>query len=169
MPAYCPALRREGSVDDTVLLDHDLRHRRRIALRGEAGIEFLLDFPEAVVLRDGDELILDNGRVIAVRAATEPLAEIVADDPAALTRIAWHLGNRHLPAAIFADRLRIRRDHVIEEMVRGLGAFVRHIDAPFEPEGGAYPQSAGVGGHAHHGHDDRDGDAEDDDHRHGHG
>jgi urease accessory protein len=134
-----------SAADDTVVLDHDLRHRRRIALRGEGGTEFLLDLPEATVLRDGDALVLEDGRTVAVRAAPEPLAEIIADDPPALARIAWHIGNRHLPAAISAGRLLIRRDHVIEEMVRGLGATVRHVDAPFEPEGGAYAL-----GHAHH-------------------
>jgi urease accessory protein len=124
--------------DDAVELDHDLRHRRRIALRSEGGIDFLLDLPKAAVLRDGDRLFLEDGRSIAVRAAPEPLAEIRAADAAALARVAWHIGNRHLPAAIAADRLLIRRDHVIEEMVRGLGARVRHVTEPFEPEGGAY-------------------------------
>jgi urease accessory protein len=153
-----------SAADDTVLLDHDLRHRRRIALRGEAGTEFLLDLSEATVLRDGDMLVLEDGRAIAVKAAPEPLAEIVADDPAALARIAWHIGNRHLPAAIFTGRLLIRRDHVIEEMVRGLGAYVRHVAEPFEPEGGAYAQ-----GHTHHAGEnagrqhDHDGHSHDDD------
>jgi urease accessory protein len=131
-------------ADDTVLLDHDLRHRRRITLRSERGAEFLLDLPEATVLRDGDCLILEDGGTVAVKAAPEPLAEIAVADAAALARIAWHIGNRHLPAAISAGRLLIRRDHVIEEMVRGLGASVRHVDEPFEPEGGAYGH-----GHAH--------------------
>jgi urease accessory protein len=151
------------AADDSVLLDHDLRHRRRIALRGERGTEFLLDLPEATVLRDGDALILADGRVVLVKAAPEPLTEIIAADPAALARIAWHVGNRHLPAAIFTGRLLIRRDHVIEEMVRGLGASVRHVDEPFEPEGGAYPHgqahaNAAGDDHDHHhdapGHDD---------------
>jgi urease accessory protein len=149
------------ATDDRVVLDHDSRHRRRIALRGEGGIEFLLDLPEATVLRDGDALILDDGRAIAVKAAPEPLAEIAAADPVALARIAWHVGNRHLPAAISAGRLLIRRDHVIEDMVRGLGASVRHVDEPFDPEGGAYGLShahAAGGDHDHHhdahGHDD---------------
>jgi urease accessory protein len=148
----------ERSVDDTVFLDHDLRHRRRIVLRGASGTEFLLDLAQAAVLSDGDALILEDGRIVAVKAAAEPLAEIVADDPAALARIAWHIGNRHLPAAISADRLLIRRDHVIEEMVRGLGARVRHVDEPFEPEGGAYAhgQAGGAGGRDHR-QEDHDG------------
>jgi urease accessory protein len=160
---------RERSIDDTVFLDHDLRHRRRIVLRGEGGTEFLLDLAEAGVLGDGDTLILEDGRVVAVKAAVEPLAEIVADDPAALARIAWHIGNRHLPAAISADRLLIRRDHVIEEMVRGLGAQVRHVDEPFEPEGGAYVRAhaAGPAGQDHHAHDDHDRHGDGHEHRHG--
>ena len=137
--------------DDTVQLDHDLRHRRRIGLRSEGGIEFLLDLPEATLLRDGDSLVLEDGRSIAVRAAAEPLAEIRATDAAALTRVAWHIGNRHLPAAISAERLLIRRDHVIEDMVRGLGGRVRHVTEPFEPEGGAYAHGHGPGANAHRG------------------
>lgn len=160
-----PRAAHERPADDIVLLEHDLRHRRRIALRGERGSEFLLDLAEAAVLRDGDALILDDGRVVAVKAAAEPLAEIVAADPAALARIAWHIGNRHLPAAIFPSRLLIRRDHVIEEMVRGLGADVRHVEEAFEPEGGAYIRGhspASGADHRHHGLDDHD----DREHRH---
>jgi urease accessory protein len=165
---------RSKTAGDSVLLDHDLRHRRRIALRSERGAEFLLDLAEATVLRDRDRLVLEDGRVIAVRAAAEPLAEIAASDAAALARIAWHIGNRHLAAAIFADRLLIRRDHVIEEMVRGLGARVRHVDEPFEPEGGAYAHghAHGSGHDQHHGDQDHGGHtkgAEAADHEHGDG
>jgi urease accessory protein len=152
-----PAAARTHPASDTVLLDHDLRHRRRIALRGGAGTEFLLDLPEAAVLRDGDALLLEDGRIIAVKAAPEALTEITLDDPTALARIAWHIGNRHLAASILPGRLLIRRDHVIEEMVRGLGARVRHVEEPFEPEGGAYAHG--------HGHTDD----EDHGHQHGHG
>ena len=137
-----------GTPDDTVRLDFDARHRRRIAMLGDRGLAFLLDLQRATHLRDGDVLVLDDGRHVEVRAAAEPLAEIRAGDVAALVRIAWHLGNRHLPTVLAPDRLLIRRDHVIEDMVRGLGGNVTHIAAPFDPEGGAY---AGAG-HAH-GHD----------------
>lgn len=164
---------RTQAADDTVLLDHDLRHRRRIALRAEQGTEFLLDLPEATVLRDGDALLLEDGRIIAVRAAPEPLAEIAAGDAAALARIAWHIGNRHLAAAIFADRLLIRRDHVIEAMVRGLGGRVRHVDEPFEPEGGAYAHAHAHGSDAgdgqRHPHQSAEPADRADDHEHGHG
>jgi len=135
-----------GMAADTVILDYDQRHRRRMAMTGVEGVEFLLDLAEAMPLRDGDGLALEDGRIVAVKAAPEPLAEIRADSPAELLRFAWHLGNRHLPAQLDGDVIRIRRDRVIEEMVDGLGATVAHIDAPFDPEGGAY---AG-GGHHHH-------------------
>lgn len=137
---------------DTVVLDFDDRHRRRMAMIGTRGLEFLLDLKEAVALRGGDGLVLEDGRLIEVVAAPEPLVEIRGNDPHHLVRVAWHLGNRHLPTQIVGKGLRIRRDHVIEEMVRGLGARVVAIEAPFDPEGGAYSSS----GHASHGHDHHD-------------
>jgi urease accessory protein len=139
---------------DTVVLDFDDRHRRRMAMTGTRGLQFLLDLESAVALRGGDALVLDDGRLIEVVAAAEPLIEIRGSDPHHLVRVAWHLGNRHLPTQIMAKGLRIRRDHVIEAMVKGLGARVIEIEAPFDPEGGAY---AG-GGHGqvseghHHDH-----------------
>jgi urease accessory protein len=130
---------------DTVVLDFDDRHRRRMAMTGTRGLAFLLDLEDAVALRGGDALVLEDNRLIEVVAAPEPLLEIRCNDPHHLVRVAWHLGNRHLPTQITARGLRIRRDHVIEAMVKGLGARVIEIEAPFDPEGGAY---AG-GGHAH--------------------
>jgi urease accessory protein len=130
---------------DAVVLDFDDRHRRRLAMRGTRGLEFLLDLESAVALRGGDALVLEDGRLVEVVAAAEPLLEIRGHDPHHLIRVAWHLGNRHLPTQILAKSLRIRRDHVIEAMVRGLGARVIEIEAPFDPEGGAYADS----GHAH--------------------
>jgi urease accessory protein len=132
---------------DTVVLDFDDRHRRRMAMMGTRGLEFLLDLENAVALRGGDALVLEDGRLVEVVAAPEPLLEIRGSDPAHLVRLAWHLGNRHLPTQITAKGLRIRRDHVIEAMVKGLGARVIEIEAPFDPEGGAYA------GHAHAGED----------------
>jgi urease accessory protein len=138
---------------DTVVLDFDDRHRRRMAMTGTRGLEFLLDLENAIAIRGGDALVLEDGRLVEVVAAAEPLLEIRGADPLHLVRVAWHLGNRHLPTQIMPKGLRIRRDHVIESMVRGLGARIIEIEAPFDPEGGAY---AG-GGHAHasaeaHGH-----------------
>lgn len=123
---------------DSVMLDYDQRHRRRMAMEGAGGLAFLLDLADAVPLRDGDGLQLEDGRIVGVTAAPEPLAEIIAANAAELMRIAWHLGNRHLPAELRPDGIRIRRDHVIENMVQWLGAKVAHIDAPFDPESGAY-------------------------------
>ena len=137
---------------DTVVLDHDQRHRRRVVLKGRGGFEFLLDLPEATHIRDGAALILEDGREIEVEAAPEPLAEIAPNGAWHAQRIAWHLGNRHLPTMFDGVNILIRRDHVIEAMVAGLGARVTHVEKPFDPESGAY---AGAGGHGHgHGHAD---------------
>src|ERR1700759_1251527 len=140
---------------DTVVLDFDDRHRRRMAMTGTRGLDFLLDLENAVALRGGDALVLEDGRLIEVIAAPEPLIEIRGVDPLHLGRVAWHLGNRHLPTQIMAKGLRIRRDHVIEAMVKGLGARIIEIEAPFDPEGGAYAEAAHGhdDAHAHHGHD----------------
>ncbi|MEW6641487.1 MAG: urease accessory protein UreE [Pseudomonadota bacterium] len=157
---------------DTVVLNFDDRHRRRMAMTGTRGLDFLLDLEEAVALRSGDGLVLEDGRLVEVVAAPEPLVEIRGSDPQHLVRIAWHLGNRHLPTQIVGRGLRIRKDHVIEEMVRGLGARTIEIEAPFDPEGGAYSGGHGHAGHDHAGHDhghDHDHDhGHDHDHDHGH-
>ena len=181
-----PQYRWTQAPADTVVLDFDDRHRRRVAMTGTRGLEFLLDLENATVLRGGDALVLDDGRLIEVVAAPEPLAEIRGKDPQHLVRVAWHLGNRHLPAQITAKGLRIRRDHVIEAMVKGLGARVIEIEAPFDPEGGAYagdghapdPHDHGASSHdhgdhhhvdQHHRHDDHHHDEHcDHDHHHGH-
>jgi urease accessory protein len=156
---------------DTVVLDFDDRHRRRMAMTGTRGLEFLLDLENAVALLGGDALVLEDGRLVEVVAAPEPLLEIKGSDPHHLVRVAWHLGNRHLPTQIMPKGLRIRRDHVIEAMVTGLGARVIEIEAPFDPEGGAY---APVQDHSHHGHDhghghDHHHHDHDDHHHHDHG
>jgi urease accessory protein len=132
---------------DGVTLAFDERHRRRIRLHTDNGEEILLDLPKAKAMAHGDGLRVSDGRWLAVRAAPEPLLEIRCATAVALQRMAWHLGNRHLPTDIAADRLRIRPDHVIEAMARAMGARVEAITAPFQPEGGAY-ESAG-GGHDH--------------------
>ncbi|MCP4619013.1 MAG: urease accessory protein UreE [Bradyrhizobium sp.] len=160
---------------DTVVLDFDDRHRRRMAMTGTRGLEFLLDLENAVALRGGDALVLEDGRLIEVVAAPEPLVEIRGTDPAHLVRIAWHLGNRHLPTQIVGKGLRIRRDHVIEEMVKGLGARVIEIEAPFDPEGGAYAAAHAAHDHDHghtghhHGHDHSHDHGHHHDHAHHHG
>lgn len=145
---------------DTVILPHDGRYRRRITMRTEGDLVFLLDLPAAMHLKHGDGLLLDDGRIIGIEAAGEPVAEITARDTHHLARIAWHIGNRHVPAEILADRIRILPDHTIEDMVRGLGGRVEQVEARFEPEGGAYDHAA-AHGHAHHQVHEHD------DHRHG--
>jgi urease accessory protein len=148
---------------DTVVLGFDDRHRRRMAMTGTRGLEFLLDLEEAVAVRSGDALVLEDGRLVEVVAAPEHLLEIRATDPVHLVRLAWHLGNRHLPTQIVSKGLRIRHDHVIEAMVKGLGARVIEIEAPFDPEGGAYADASHAHEHADHAHHDHD------HHDHGHG
>jgi urease accessory protein len=129
-----------------------------MAMTGTRGLEFLLDLENAIALRGGDALVLEDGRLIEVIAAPEPLAEIRGTDPQHLVRVAWHLGNRHLPTQIMPKGLRIRRDHVIEAMVKGLGARIIEIEAPFDPEGGAYaghthaPEAAPAHDHSSHDH-----------------
>jgi urease accessory protein len=131
-----------GEPADRVTLDYDGRHRRRIVLTGASGREYLLDLAEAHHLRDGDGLQLAEGGVVQVIARPEPLLEIRAATPEALIRLAWHIGNRHLAAAVRPDHILIRRDHVIAHMLEHLGARVAEVDAPFDPEGGAYDDHA---------------------------
>jgi urease accessory protein len=137
-----------GSETDRVVLDYDHRFRRRFALRTEAGADVLLDLPQAVRLREGDALALEDGGLVAVRARDEALLEIHAHDPASLARIAWHLGNRHLPVQLLGEHIRIRADHVIADMVQQLGGHAHPVQAAFDPEAGAY-----AGGHHHHNDD----------------
>ncbi len=130
-------------------LDFDARHRRRIRLTSDQGEDVLLDLPKAVAMADGDGLQLEDGRWLKVQAAAEVIIEVRHNDPNQLVRLAWHLGNRHLPTEIRDQVLRIRPDHVIEDMLLGFGADLVKVQAAFQPEGGAY------GGHGHHhNHDD---------------
>jgi urease accessory protein len=130
----------EASAVDSIALDSHERHRRRIVLTAERGTRFLLDLPQATALRDGDGLLLDDGGIVRVAGRPEPLLEIRAASADQLARLAWHIGNRHVEVQIAGNALRIRRDHVIEAMLVGLGATVTPIEAPFAPEGGAYAQ-----------------------------
>ena len=149
--SVCRAECVEGTrIIDRIVLDAAERHRRRIMLTGERGTEFLLDLPQATALRDGDGLVLDDGSVILVAGKPELLTEIAAASPPELARLAWHIGNRHTDVQIIGDRLRIRRDHVLEDMLRGLGARLTPVAAPFDPEHGAY-------GHGHQHHDQEHG------------
>jgi urease accessory protein len=133
-----------------VLLPHDERHLRRKVIGLPDGGGVLVDLPEAVMLRAGDELVLEDGGVVTVAAATEDLCEVTARDPVHLAELAWHIGNRHLAAAISAERILIQRDHVIKAMLEGLGASVRDVSEPFQPVRGAYAGRAPD--HHRHGH-----------------
>lgn len=127
-----------ATASDQIALDYDARHRRRFRYAASAGTAFLLDLARATVLNHGDGLVLDDGRIVEVIAAPESLTEVRAGSATELVRLAWHIGNRHLPAQLEADRILIREDHVITDMLIGLGAQVRHLQAPFTPESGAY-------------------------------
>ena len=122
---------------DRVVLDAGDRQRRRIVLKAEKGTEFLLDFAKPATLRDGDGLLLDDGSIVLVTGQPEALIEVSAHGPLDVVRLAWHLGNRHTDVQIVGDKIRIRRDHVLEDMLRGLGAHLTPLDAPFDPEAGA--------------------------------
>ena len=146
---------------DRVVLTYDERHRRRMRYVADGGTIFLLDLPRAAVLRAGDALRLEDGRMIRIEAAPEALLEITAPDGCTLTRLAWHIGNRHLPAQLESHRILIREDAVIGAMLQALGASVVQVRAPFAPEPGAYDTRARAHGHAvyvhgdspHHDHD----------------
>lgn len=131
---------------DSVTLAHDERHLRRKLLHLATDEMVMLDLKEAVMLADGDLLVLDDGGYVEVKASREELFEIMPKDQIHLMELCWHLGNRHLPAEIRADRILIRRDHVIKDMLHGLGAEVRDVTEPFQPVRGAYHGS----GHGHH-------------------
>lgn len=122
---------------DTITLDETARHRRRMAMVSDGGIAFLLDLPEAVLLAEGDAILLDDGRLIAIRAKPEELYEVRGRDAAHLLLLAWHAGSRHLPAQVFPDRFLLRRDAAVREALEGLGAKLAEIEAAFDPEAGA--------------------------------
>jgi urease accessory protein len=119
---------------DRVMLDADDRVRRRIVLTTERGLKLLLDFARPMMLRDGDGLVLEDGSIVEVAGEAELLAEVSAKAPLDFVRLAWHIGNRHTDIQFTDSRFRIRRDHVLEEMVKGLGAIVTPVEAPFDPE-----------------------------------
>lgn len=151
-PSHEPVLGR-------AILQHDERHLRRRMIEASDGRKVLVDLPEPVVLAAGDSLVIEGGGAVEIAAADEPLYAVRSRDPLHLAELAWHIGNRHLAAAIAADRILILRDHVIKAMLEGLGAEVEDIVAPFNPVRGAYS------GHGH-GHSHGDGEHH---HDHGHG
>jgi urease accessory protein len=144
-----------GEAADTITLDEAQRHRRRMAMVSDKGIAFLLDLAEARLLREGDVIVLSDGRYVQVLAKPEELYAVEGRDAAHLLTLAWQIGNRHLACQIEAKRILLRRDHVIGEMLRELGAHVEEVEAAFDPVGGAYA-SPGAPAHSHghgpHGH-----------------
>jgi urease accessory protein len=137
-----------GAAVDSVTLDFEGRYLRRRRLTTDAGRALVVDLPDATALADGDAFETPDGDLVSVRAAAEPLVEVRADGPRHMARLAWHLGNRHLQVSVGDGWLRIKPDHVIEAMLEGLGAQLVALQAPFDPEGGAY----GYGRTHGHGH-----------------
>jgi len=133
------------AVDDVLLLPYEKRQKSRLRAQLESGLEVGLTLPRGTVLRGGDCLLSDDGKVIVVQAEPEQTSKVVCEDRLLLMRAAYHLGNRHVPLAITADGLSYLQDHVLDEMVLQLGLTVKHELSAFEPESGAY-----AGGHQHH-------------------
>ncbi len=159
---------REATADDRLVLPYDARRKSRQRVILASGEEMGYVFQAGTVLRDGDRLLTGNGLVIAVEAAPEPLLEVHAGDTCQLIRAAYHLGNRHVPVQLGEQYLRFQPDHVLGEMLLGLGCEVSEVEAPFDPEGGAY--GAHAHGDAHAGaHDYRPLRAATDPHHPGHG
>jgi urease accessory protein len=147
------AERRDTSAVDTLILPHAQRQAQKGFLFGVKGTCVEIDFAEPVRLRTDDALVLDDGSLVEIVAEPEPLIEARAADLPALARLAWHLGDRHVPVQVLERRLRLKPDAAIETLLQSLGAKVVTIDAPFEPEGGAYDAAVGDHGHDHHHHD----------------
>jgi urease accessory protein len=143
--AFRPAGQWQGAALDRLSLTYDARFVRRKRLDTLGGAQVVVDLPETTNLHDGDALVLEGGGLIEVLAAPEPLLEVTGPD---LVRLAWHIGNRHTPCQIAPNRLLIQRDHVLAAMLRGLGAQLAEVDAPFTPEGGAYGMGRTMG-HSH--------------------
>jgi urease accessory protein len=136
-------------VHGQLVLPFDLRQKSRLRTALANGEEVALALPRGMVLRGGDWVVATDGRIIEVVAQPERVLHVLCAGPDALVRAAYHLGNRHVPVQVGKGWLRIAEDHVLEEMLRGLGATVTSLTAPFEPEAGAYT--------AHHRHDNESG------------
>jgi urease accessory protein len=139
-------------IIDSVMLAPDQRRLQSAHLTGLKGTRIGAMLPEPVMLRMGDALELDDGTFVDIVIEAEPLLEVRGNDLPHLARLAWHLGDRHVPVQVMANRLRLRRDPVLETMLRALGARVVEIEGPFDPEGGAYTAQA-AHDYAHHHHD----------------
>jgi len=151
---------------DSVMLAPGQRRLQTAQLTGVKGTVIGLMMPEPVMLRMGDALELDDGSLVDVVIEPEPLVEVRGNDLTHLARLAWHLGDRHVPVQVLTNRLRLRRDPALEAMLGALGARLTAIEAPFDPEGGAY--AAHTSHDHHHGHDHGHHDHDHHDHAHGH-
>lgn len=149
---------------DTLILKSEQRRVQTGHFTGVNGTAIGIMLPEPVALRNGDALELDDGSIVDVVIEPEPLVEIRGNDLTHLARLAWHLGDRHVPVQILANRLRMRPEAALESMLKALGARIAAIEAPFDPEGGAYAAHAHAHDHHDHSHDDHH-----HDHPHGHG
>ncbi|HKQ31104.1 MAG TPA: urease accessory protein UreE [Burkholderiales bacterium] len=138
------------AVQGRFTLPFELRQKSRLRAKLESGEEAALLLPRGEILRGGDKVSSTDGRVFEVVAAPEKLLHVICATPTELARAAYHLGNRHIAVQVGDGFLRLSEDHVLEQMLRGLGATVAHVEAPFEPEAGAYG-----GGHHHHGDEPR--------------
>jgi urease accessory protein len=160
----------QPKICDTVILNAEQRRMARGAVVGAKGMPIELDLPATPRLRTDDALVLDDGRLVEVVAAAEPLLEARANDLAALARLAWHLGDRHIAAEIRGRALRVRREPATEALLTALGAKPVAIEAPFEPEGGAYDErTVDTAGHDHEHHHGHGHDHAHDHHAHDHG
>ena len=173
----------KGEPADVVVLDYEARSTRRGAVTGQRGTALEFDLEQAVTLRSGDAFILEDGRFVEVVGKPEPLMEVRPKDDADLVRIAWQLGNHHLPVQISGRKLRLRANAEIGALLGAMDARITTIEAPFDPEGGAYlaavtpahghDHAGCCGGHHHdhhhgHHHHDHGADCCGHDHHHGH-
>jgi len=161
------AHRYDRPITDTVILDYAQRNAQKVTVTGAKGGVIEIDLHQPVLLRTDDLLVLDDGSLVEVVAAPEPLIEARLADVAGLARLAWHLGDRHVPVQMLPNRMRARRDSAIENLLTSLGAKLVMIDAPFEPEGGAYAQQADAACD-HHDHDHPHDSGHSHGHEHGH-
>jgi urease accessory protein len=145
--------RHDRDIVDTVILDHAQRSASKLSVATAKGGTIEIDLHGAVRLHTDDLLVLEDGTLVEVVAAPEPLIEVRAADVAALARLAWHLGDRHIPVQLLPNRIRAQRDSAVEALLASLGVKVTPIDAPFEPESGAYAPMQARGHADHHGHD----------------
>jgi len=152
----------DRKIADTLILDYAQRSTRKFATIGVKGLSVEIDLHEPRRLRTDDLLELDDGRLVDVVAAPEPIVEARVADAAGLVRLAWQLGDRHVPVQVLPNRIRVQGTEAAEALLKSFGVKTVRIEAPFEPEGGAYEA------HAHHDHAHEHGHAHDHDRAHDH-